>query len=93
MKIPFYQVLMALSYIKGPLVKDWVTSQAWKLANSIDMTKCMHLLKDDELLWNNFETVFKNAWKDTTRSQSAYDQLINLCMKDLDIDMYTATFK
>ena len=93
MKIPFYQVLMALSYIKGPLVKDWVTSQAWKLANSIDTTKCMHLLKDDELLWNNFETVFKNAWKDTTRSQSAYDQLINLCIKDLDIDMYTATFK
>lgn len=28
MKIPFYRVLMALSYIKGPLVEDWVTSQA-----------------------------------------------------------------
>ena len=93
MKIPFYRVLMALSYIKGPLVEDWVTAQAQKLANSIDTTKCVHLLEDDELLWTNFETAFKNTWRDTVRSQSAYDQLINLRMRDLDIDTYTATFE
>lgn len=84
---------MALSYIKGPLVEDWVTSQARKLATSIDPTKCVHILETDEILWLNFKTAFKNAWKDTAHSQSAYDQLINLCMKDLDIDTYTATFE
>ena len=93
MKIPFYRVLMALSYIKGQLVEDRVTAQARKLANSVDTTKRTYLLEDNELLWSNFEYAFKNAWKDTARSQSAYDQLINLRMKDLDIDTYTATFE
>ena len=93
MKIPFYRVLMALSYIKGQLVEDWVTAQARKLANSVDTTKRTYLLEDDELLWSNFEYAFKDAWRDTARSQSAYDQLINLRMKDLDIDTYTATFE
>lgn len=62
---------MALSYIKGPLMEDWVMSQAWKLANSINTTKHIYLLKADEFLWKNFETAFKNAWKDTAWSQSA----------------------
>ena len=84
---------MALSYIKGPLVEDWVTSQARKLANSIDPTKRVHVLETDEILWSNFENAFKSTWKDTACSQSAYDQLINLRMKDLDIDTYTATFE
>ena len=70
MRIPFYRVLMALSYIKGPLVEDWVTAQARKLANSVDVTKRIYLLEDDELLWSNFEMAFKNAWRDMARSQS-----------------------
>jgi hypothetical protein len=39
-----------------------------------------------------FEAAFKGAWTDTTKVQSAYSQLMNLKMKDLDVDTYNATF-
>jgi hypothetical protein len=39
-----------------------------------------------------FEASFKAAWTDTTKVQSAYSQLMNLKMKDLDINTYNATF-
>jgi hypothetical protein len=34
----------------------------------------------------------KAAWTNTTKVQSAYSQLMNLKMKDLDIDTYNARF-
>ena len=49
--------------------------------------------EDDELLWDNFENAFKSAWKDIACSQSTYNQLINLQMKDLDIYTYMAMFE
>ncbi len=33
------------------------------------------------------------AWTDTHQSTNAYDQLLKLEMKDLDIDTYIATFE
>ena len=47
----------------------------------------------DEALWNKFETAFKDVWRDGTKNTEAYDQLMKLKMKDLDVDMYIATFK
>jgi hypothetical protein len=52
-----------------------------------------HYAKTDKFLWQEFESDFKSAWKDTTHTQSAYDQLMKLQMKDLDVDTYNATFK
>jgi hypothetical protein len=52
-----------------------------------------HVAKMDEVLWTKFESDFKSARKDTTHTQSAYDQLMKLQMKDLDIDSYNATFE
>jgi hypothetical protein len=90
--IPFFCVLTALSYIKGPLVKDWVNMQDKELEQCTDLTKPGSVCKSNETLWNEFETSFKAAWTDTTKVQSAYSQLMKLQMKDLDIDTYNTTF-
>ena len=45
------------------------------------------------MLWAEFETVFNNAWMDTSKKQNAYDQLMKLTMAGWDIDTYIATFE
>ena len=53
----------------------------------------MDYLEDtNEMLWTEFKTVFRSAWKDREKKQSAYKQSMKLTMKDLDIDSYVATF-
>jgi hypothetical protein len=75
------------------MVEDWVNSQAKTLEQRVDTTRIPHVAETDEVLWNEFESDFKSAWKDTARTQSAYDQLMKLQMKELDIDSYNATFE
>jgi hypothetical protein len=91
--IPFYRVLTALSYIRGPIVEDWVNAQAGLLERRVDTTQTPHVAETDEILWDEFEAAFQSAWKDTAKTQSAYDQLMKLQMKDLEIDTYNATFE
>jgi hypothetical protein len=74
------------------MVEDWVNAQDEELEQRTDSTKPGSIRKSDEILWQEFETSFKGAWTDTTKVQSAYSQLMNLRMKDLDIDTYNATF-
>jgi hypothetical protein len=90
--IPFFRVLTALSYIKGPLVEDWVNAQDEELEQCTDPTRPGSIHEDNESLWQEFETAFKATWTDTTKVQSAYSQLMKLQMKDLDIDTYNTTF-
>jgi hypothetical protein len=90
---PFYRVLTALSYIHGPTVKDWVNSQAGLLECHINMTQVPYVAELDEILWDEFKAVFQSVWKDTAKTQSAYDQLMKLQMKDLEINTYNATFE
>ena len=52
-----------------------------------------HVTDTDKALWNEFETAFKDTWRDGTKNTDAYDQLMKLKMKDLDVDTYIATFK
>ena len=91
--IPFYRVLTALSYIKGPLVEDWVNARDHRLERQIDIRYPDHTVETDEDLWTDFENSFKSTWRDTSRSANAYDQLMKLTMKDLDVDTYTASFE
>jgi hypothetical protein len=74
------------------MVEDWVNAQDKELEQCTDNTKPGSVCKNDEILWQEFEAAFKGAWTDTTKVQSAYSQLMNLKMKDLDIDTYNATF-
>jgi hypothetical protein len=90
--ILFFRVLTVLSYIKGPLVEDWVNACDVELEKHTDSTKPGSVRESDEILWREFEASFKAAWTDTTKVQSAYSQLMKLQMKDLDIDTYNTTF-
>ena len=94
MSNPCNRVLTALSYIKGLLVEDWVDSQDRRLERCfLPTTHADYQTDSSEDLWTEFEKAFKAAWKDGEKSQSAYEQLMKLSMKELDIDSYTATFE
>ena len=92
MKVPYDRVLTALTYMRGPLINDWIDQQEKKLADRTDTTKRNHVQESDEVLWSEFETAFLAAWTDTSKKQNAYDQLMRLTMNGWDIDMYIATF-
>ena len=92
MKIPYDRVLTALTYMQGPLINDWIDQQEKKLAARTDTTKRNHVPETDEVLWNEFETAFLNAWTDTSKKQNAYDQLMRLMMNGWDVDTYIAMF-
>ncbi len=71
-------------------MSNWADGQDKALETS---TTTGGVAETDEVLWNDFESAFKTAWTDTHRSTNAYDQLLKLEMKDLDIDTYIATFE
>ena len=87
------RVLTALTYIRGPMINDWVNNQEKNLIARTDTTKPNHVREDDEVLWTEFETAFHDAWTDTSKKQNAYDQLMKLTMAGWDIDTYIATFE
>ena len=92
MKVPYDRVLTALTYMRGPLINDWIDQQEKKLDARVDTTKRGHVQETDEILWNEFETAFLAAWTDTSKKQNAYDQLMRLTMNGWDVDTYIATF-
>ena len=87
------RVLTALTYIRGPMINDWVNNQEKNLIARTNTTKPNHVREDDEVLWAEFETAFHDAWTDTSKKQNAYDQLMKLTMAGWDIDTYIATFE
>ena len=89
---PFSRVIHALSYMRGPNIDAWVDAQETALEAKTTCT-ANPIVETDEVLWNEFETVFKAVWKDTMCTQSAYEQLMKLEIKNGDVDTYIATFK
>ena len=87
------RVLTALTYIRGPMVNDWVNTQENNLVTRTDTTKPNHVHEDNEVLWAEFKTAFHDAWTDTSKKQNAYDQLMKLTMAGWDIDTYITTFE
>ena len=92
MKIPYDRVLTALTYMRGPLINDWVDQQEKKLEKRIDTSTTNWVLETNEILWAEFEAAFLAAWTDTSKKQNAYDQLMRLTMNGWDVDTYIATF-
>ena len=92
MKVPYDRVLTALTYMRGPLINDWIDQQEKRLDARVNTTKRGHVQETDEILWNDFEAAFLTAWTDTSKKQNAYDQLMRLTMNGWDVDTYIATF-
>lgn len=92
MVTPFNRVLTTLTYIQGPLINDWVDQQEQQLADRVNTSKTNWVHEDNEILWVEFEKVFRDVWMDTSKKQNAYDQLMWLTMNGWNIDTYIATF-
>jgi hypothetical protein len=89
---PFDRVLTVLTYIRGPMINDWVNAQEEHLADQVDTTKRGWVRETDEVLWQEFENAFKAMWMDTLKKQNVYDQLMKLMMQGWDVDTYITTF-
>ena len=89
MAIPYYRILMALSYMKGPKITGWVRARMAELKNQISAG----MDRNDEALWARFERCFRDAFTDTTRKEVAALQLTSLQMKGEDLDTYISTFE
>ena len=57
MKVPYDRVLTALTYMRGPLINDWVDQQEKKLAKQIDTSMTNWVTETNEILWTEFKTV------------------------------------
>jgi hypothetical protein len=80
---------MFLSYIKGANVHEWVQSRVRWLAEQLTGGA----LQDNEYLYRETHTVFRNAFTDTMTMQKAKNEIQNLKMKDRDVDGYTVRFE
>jgi hypothetical protein len=95
MRVAATRVGIALSYIKGENVNDWVFKQITQLSirvNGDDYNGPTHA-PGDEALWRDFVADFKSAFVHTASREEAYARLQQLVMKDLDVDAYTARFE
>ena len=96
---PFQRVAMALSYIKGPHVDDWVAQKAKKMVDWVygrphDNLPILPTHRaDDKVLWNDFITNFKSAYADMASEEQAYADMTKLEMKGDKIDEYIVAFK
>jgi len=90
---------VALSYIKGPCVDDWVAQEAQKVVTRVYgrphdtlPVQATHQT-DDEVLWNDFITDFTGTFADTASAKQGYANLTKPEMKGDEIDEYIAAFE
>jgi hypothetical protein len=86
----YSRVLLALSFIKGLNVVNWVGTQFDQLEE--DLVNICGEDEDDEDLWIEFEKRFKRAYVSSTAKESAYIKLQSLKMKGDQLDKYIADF-
>ena len=78
---PFQRIALALSYMKGPKVDDWVLQQGDRLTIHVQGNTLINLMippthcDDDETLWREFVADFTRAFTDTALSKQAYAAL------------------
>jgi len=87
--IPYQRAMTFLSYIRGPLVDDWVDEQAQWLMEQVQ-TGVAHA---EENLWRTIEDRFQQAYTNTAKKANAQHQLRDFRMKGDDIDTYISTFQ
>jgi hypothetical protein len=81
---------LALSFIKGPNIVNWVGTQIEQLEE--DLTNICRGDEDNEELWWEFEKKFKRAFISSTAKENAYVKLQSLKMKGDQLDKYIADF-
>ena len=80
---------VTLSYIRGKKVNDWVELTL----NKVDHTLQQGVLPTHEALWEMFLRDFQSAFTDTTKTQNAHQELLELHMKPGFLDDYISSFE
>ena len=92
MNHPYQRVPLALSYIKGPKVDDWVAHETnemyYKVYGNPNANPPRQLTHHED-----DEAHFEQAFADTDSAGQAYADLMRLEMKGDEIDEYNATFE
>ena len=95
---PYRRIFLALSYMKGPKIDDWVRLMIEQTAlrvngnaNNVPLILPVNN-RDDQDLWIWFVRAFRMAFTDTTRSEDALSKLLAIKMQGEDLDTYIATF-
>ena len=89
MATPLDRIGVALSYIHGKRVDNWVKYTL----NKVDRTLAQGVQPQQEALWNMFLRDFQLAFTDTTKVQSAHQELLDLKMKPGDLNSYISSFE
>ena len=89
---PYKRVMAALSYIRGPIVDDWVQDTIQETKNKVSRAN-NPIPKAEEVLWTDWIAAFKAAYTDTAIKQNSYRDMRNLKMKGDRLDDYIARFK
>ncbi len=87
--VPFQRTMTFLSYIRGPLVDDWVDEQAQWLMDQVQTG----VAPAKENLWRTVEIRFRQAYTNTAEKANAQHQLRDFKMKGDDIDTYISQFQ
>jgi hypothetical protein len=89
---PYLRTQMALSYIKGEVVEDWVRDQITTITNKV--TRVQNPVgRDEEILWDEFLADFRSRFADTTKKENAQHAITQLTMRREDLDGYINAFK
>jgi hypothetical protein len=80
---------IAISYIRGPLVDDWVEH----MLNRIDGYIGRRVRPQDERLWMMFKQTFQLSFTDTTKKQTMHQRMLALKMKQDALDDYITEFE
>ena len=89
---PYFRSMLALSYMRGHNIKDWVEDQANDLRTKTTRAQ-NQIARTDEALWTDFLAEFNRTFTDTTRQQTAYHQLYQWKMQKDDLDNYYSRFQ
>jgi hypothetical protein len=87
--VPLDRIGVFFSYIRGKDVDDWVE---FKL-NKVDTALARGVLPEQEDLWDMVVRDFQLGFTDTTKTQTAHKDLLNLVMKPGELDQYISAFE
>jgi Retrotransposon gag protein len=98
---PFRRIALALTFMHGPKVDDWVIQYIDHVSTKVYSDQTMNPPTpathqfNDEHLWTEFVADFRRVYSDTAEAEGAYAKLMNLSMKDGEgqLDNYIAEFK
>ena len=94
---PMKKTLLALGFLKGDVVDDWVDVQHnWineQCAPTDPNTNHVQVPSTNPIYWTHYITEYNQAFADSAEKQNAATELHRICMQGIDLDSYVARFK